>query len=258
MFGIGRRKTHGQLAKSELSESFDHLRQAATHAAGGVGATVGPRVQSAREYMQPTAGRIRDGAMSGWGSTMAALAPLAVAASDGARQAGTVARKAKSNNLKKLRKPGSKRSGRKWPMITGLVVAGAAVGTVGAIAMRRRQQQQWEEYDPSRPLDTLPDDPASAIDTAPDNPLRDPAAGRSTTGEQVGSMGDRTAAAMDEAKNRAASALSEAKGKASSAADSASSKAKSTTEPAKQSTGNAMKPDGVMSNASAPSRNSRS
>ena len=60
MFGIGRRKTQGQLARAELNQGIGHLRQAATHAAKGAGATVGPRVQAARGAVGPTAIVVRD------------------------------------------------------------------------------------------------------------------------------------------------------------------------------------------------------
>ena len=80
-----------QLVRAELGESFGHFRQAATHAAGGVGATVGPRVQAARVYLSPTATRVAQTAANGWGSTMTMIAPLAVAALAGAREAGTAA-----------------------------------------------------------------------------------------------------------------------------------------------------------------------
>lgn len=181
MFGIGRRKTHRELAKSELSESFDHFMQAATHAAGGVGKTVGPRVHIARQYVTPAAGRIREGAATGWGTTMTALTPLAVAATDGARQAGSMARRTRAKNMKRLRRSESRMSGSRWPMLAGLLLAGAAVGTVGAIAMRRRQQQQWDEYDPSRPLDDA--------DALIDNALRD-SAGRPAPDRSMGKAGD--------------------------------------------------------------------
>ena len=60
MFGIGRRKTQGQLAKVELNQGLGHLRQAATYAAKGAGATVAPRVQAARGAVAPTAVIVRD------------------------------------------------------------------------------------------------------------------------------------------------------------------------------------------------------
>ncbi|TDB98929.1 hypothetical protein E1091_07335, partial [Micromonospora fluostatini] len=65
VFGIGRRKTQGQLARAELNQGVGHLRQAATYAARGAGATVGPRVRAAQEYVGPTATVVRDRAASG-------------------------------------------------------------------------------------------------------------------------------------------------------------------------------------------------
>jgi hypothetical protein len=58
---LGRRevRTHRQLMRDELGEGFDHLWQAAGHAANGVGATVGPRWDSARERL-PWVVRMRE------------------------------------------------------------------------------------------------------------------------------------------------------------------------------------------------------
>jgi hypothetical protein len=36
----------------------------------------------------------------------------------------------------------------RWPKLAGLLAAGALTGAVAAFVLRRRRQQQWEEYDP--------------------------------------------------------------------------------------------------------------
>jgi hypothetical protein len=165
VFGFGRRKSHTQLVRAELGESFGHFMQAATHAAGGVGATVGPRVQVARGYLAPTAAKVRNTATNGWGSTMTAIAPLAVAALAGASQAGTVAGRTgsksittRSKNMKALSKRKKPKGRRRMSMLTGLLAAGAVAGAVGAIAMRRRNQEQWDAYDPARAMDAARND----------------------------------------------------------------------------------------------------
>ncbi|NJP30446.1 hypothetical protein [Micromonospora thermarum] len=167
VFGIGRRKTQGQLAKAELNQGFGHLKQAATYAAKGAGATVGPRVQAARGAIAPTAVVMRDRASSGYASTVAALAPLALAlrnaqvegkAANGkaAAKQAAVSRKVKAKNMKAARK--KKKSGR-GGMMTGLLAAGAVAGLAGAMAMRRRrEQQEWAEYDPTRSLEPMRDE----------------------------------------------------------------------------------------------------
>ncbi|WBB78629.1 hypothetical protein O7606_20810 [Micromonospora sp. WMMD882] len=148
VFGIGRRKTQGQLAKAELNRSVGHLVQAASYASRGVGQTVGPRVQSARTAVTPTAVLVRDRATRGWGSTVATLTPLAVAARGGAAQAGTVAKKAKAKNMRIGK---AKKKTRRGGMMTGLLAAGAVAGVAGALALRRRRdQQEWSEYAPAR------------------------------------------------------------------------------------------------------------
>ncbi|SCE76754.1 hypothetical protein GA0074696_0722 [Micromonospora purpureochromogenes] len=170
MFGIGRRKTQGQLAKAELNQGIGHLRQAATYAARGAGATVGPRVQAARGVVTPTAVIVRDRASGGFASTVAALAPLALAVRNAqAQTAGkaltgrkaaaakqpAMSRKAKARNLKAAKKK-QKKSG---SMMTGLLAAGAVAGVAGAMAMRRRrEQQEWAEYDPTQGVETVRDE----------------------------------------------------------------------------------------------------
>ncbi len=164
MFGKARRTTHRQMASRELGESFEHFKQAAAHAARGTGATVGPKVNAARDRVSPAAGKVRDVAASGWGSTKkAALAPL-IAASEGAQEAGKATRKAKDKNLKALDKKArdldkkaakamkKDQSGGRSSKFGKLLIVGALVGAAGALVMRRRKQQQWDEYDPGRPV----------------------------------------------------------------------------------------------------------
>lgn len=166
MFGIGRRKTQGQLAKAELNQGIGHLRQAATYAAKGAGATVGPRVQAARVAAGPTAMLVRDRASSGVASTAAALAPLLMAMRNAQADAAAknlkgrkaaaakqtaVSKKVKAKNMKIARKKQKKSRG----MMAGLLAAGTVAGLAGAMAMRRRREQlEWTEYDPTGRLDT--------------------------------------------------------------------------------------------------------
>ncbi|MET8123403.1 hypothetical protein [Micromonospora sp. NPDC005189] len=157
VFGIGRRKSQGQLAKAELNQSISHLVQAANHAAKGAGATVGPRVQVARGYVGPAATKVRDRASTGWGTTLTTLAPLAAVARDGAAQAGPLTRKARSKNMRITGR--KKQPRRRGSMMTGLLAAGAIAGLAGAVALRRRrEQQEWAEYDPTRTLEPMRDE----------------------------------------------------------------------------------------------------
>lgn len=178
MFGIGRRKTQGQLAKAELDRGVGHLMQAATYASRGVGQTVGPRVQAARGAVAPTAVLVRDRAASGWGSTVATLAPLAVATRGGAAQAGAMARKAKAKNMRMVKQ--KKKARRRGGMMTGLLAAGAVAGVAGALAMRRRRdQREWAEYDPAHALEPMRDE----VETIE---VRTPGTTTATTGTTAG------------------------------------------------------------------------
>ncbi|MGR6322721.1 hypothetical protein Q2K19_11930 [Micromonospora soli] len=169
VFGIGRRKTQGQLAKAELSQGIGHLRQAASYAAKGAGASVGPRVQAARGAVAPTAIIVRDRASSRVASTAAALAPLVLAMRNAqaeaagksgkgrkaaARQAA-VTKQLKAKNLKAARKKQQRSRG----MMAGLLAAGTVAGLAGAMAMRRRREQlEWAEYDPTGKLAPMGED----------------------------------------------------------------------------------------------------
>ncbi|MFC6019263.1 hypothetical protein ACFP2T_24025 [Plantactinospora solaniradicis] len=230
MFGFGGRRSRRKLAKAELGESLDHLMRAATHAASGFGAAVGPRADAARAYLSPTATMVRQTASEGWESTVTRFAPLAVAAAaaaDGARQAGSVALKARSKKMKAMRKKNSMMR-RRWPMLTGLLVAGAVAGAMGAAAMRRRGRHPWDEYDPAATLDAVRDDAASIMGSSG----REPASPKSSP--------------MDKAKDRTAAA---------------GEKLATTTAPISESTKKVVtksgdKSDGLLGAAATPSRNS--
>jgi len=143
VFGRRQVKTHSQLMRDELSEGFGHLWQAAAHAAGGVGATVGPKWDSAKGHLPHRAGKMRDVAAHGLDSTMAAFAPLFEAARTGAMNATRKAQKAG----KKARKRESGMARKRTTILVGLLTAGAAAGAAGAIIARRRNRAKWEEYE---------------------------------------------------------------------------------------------------------------
>ena len=260
MLGIGRRRSHRELARKELNESLDHFMQAATHIAGGMGAAVGPRVTAARGYVTPTAGRMRNAASQGWGSTVVAMAPLASAAKDGARSAGNMARRAKSRNKRE-----AEVGRRRWSMLAGLLAAGAAVGAAGAMVLRRRKQ--WEEYDPTRTLEAMHENADSAIDSARDTVNRTAESGASAAGrsmdsakaatgrasDRVGGTADRVAAKADDAAAEAAATFDAAKDKTASMTESAKEKTSSAAEGAKRRADEATDFLGKTT----PSRNSR-
>jgi len=182
VFGIVRRKSRTQLVRQELGQGMEHFKQAATHAALGTGATVGPKFTAARDRVQPAAGRVKDVASTGWGSAVATLAPLATAASANARQVDRQvdkktkkADKVTKKNTKALQKATGKALARKQSKgkgskLKGLLILGAAVGAAGAYVMRRRKNEQWDEYDPSRPI--TPADQATVGSFTPDTALQ--------------------------------------------------------------------------------------
>jgi hypothetical protein len=164
VFTMMRRKRRSATMKRELGQSVDHFKRAATLAAQETSATVGPKVNAARDRVQPAAGKAKDAASSGWGSAVAALAPLIAAAGENARLTGKKTQKvskkqAKANkkNARKLEKRANKALGRKQTSrrggkLFGLAAAGAAVGAGAAYFARKRRAAQWDEYDPGSPI----------------------------------------------------------------------------------------------------------
>jgi hypothetical protein len=248
VLGIGRRKSHRELARNELNESLDHFMQAATHMAGGVGAKMGPGVSAARGYVKPTAGRMRDAASHGWESTIAAIAPLASAAMDGARSAGDVARMAQ---FRKQRE--AERRRKRWSMMARLLGVGAAAGAAGALILRRRKQQ-WEEYDPTHALEPVRDDAHSAIDSAQESINRTAESGASAAGRAA----DRVGGAAGKMAAKADDVASEAAARAEAAKDKTASMTGSAAEGARRKTDEATDKAEDLIGRSTPSRNTRS
>jgi hypothetical protein len=159
-----RRKRQRAIMKQELGQSVDHFKRAATLAAQETSATVGPKINAAKDKVQPVATKAIDTASSGWESAVATLAPLVTAAAESARQAGhktakVSKRTAKANKKKaqKLEKRanqllGRQQAGRRTGRLFGIGIAGLAVGAGAAYVLRRRAAKQWDEYDPSRPI----------------------------------------------------------------------------------------------------------
>jgi hypothetical protein len=207
-----RRKTRSEMARAELGESFDHFMRAATHTANGVGARVGPRVDTARAFVAPQTAKLKGAANSGWTSTIATLAPLAAAASDGARQAGLKADKTKAKGMKKVQQAsGRKQSSRRWPRALGVVALTAAGAAAFAAMRRRRQQQQWDEYDPSHSLV----EPESRLDKAADK--LDSAIG--TAAQKAEPAADKAGDTMSSSAQPMSDSAKKAAGKAEGKAD---------------------------------------
>ena len=147
LFGSRRRaSTRGQLIRQEFGAGVGHLRQAAAHAADGLGETV------RRANLGPSS--LRRAAYQGVGSAVIAFAPFAAAA----RQRASEVRQASAKGRKKLTrhdvtKRGGKqaaRSPRAGAKLFGLALLGAAAGTAAVVVRRRRQR--WAEFDLDEPF----------------------------------------------------------------------------------------------------------
>jgi hypothetical protein len=157
---MGRRdaKTRQELVQAEFGQSREHFRRATHHAAGGMGASFGPRLSAAKVKIVSVRGKVGAGssklgdmASQGWTSTVAVISPIADAAREGAaRSAKLPASKGKGEK--------SDGGGHKTPVgLLSLIAAGAALGAAGALVARRRNRARWAEYQP----DELQGDAAS-------------------------------------------------------------------------------------------------
>lgn len=183
MFATMRRKTRNTRMKNELGQSVDHLKRAASLAAQGTSATVSPKLNAAKDRVQPAATKAKDVASSGWDSALATLTPLVAAASEQVRQTGKVSKKsakqsAKNNkkNAKKLEKRANKALGRKQgkrkaTKLFGYALIGTAVGVGAAYVVKRRQAAQWDEYDPAAPISSTTVVGADDAAFVPDEPV---------------------------------------------------------------------------------------
>jgi hypothetical protein len=179
MFATMRRKRRSAIMKNELGQGVDHFKRAATIAAHETSATVGPKLNAAKDRVQPAASKAKDAASSSWDSAVATLTPLVAAAGDNIRQAGKVSkRQAKASktsakkNAKKLERRTNKALGRKQrrrraSKLLGYALIGTAVGAGAAYFVRKRKAAQWDEYDPTAPIaSTKPDSVVGADDAA--------------------------------------------------------------------------------------------
>jgi hypothetical protein len=190
-----RRKRRSTMVKQELGQSVDHFKRAANLAAQETGATVGPKINAAKDRVQPAVSQAKDAASSGWDSAVATLTPLITSASDNVRKPGKKAikvskRQAKANkkNAMKLQKRankalGRKQRGRRTGRLFGLALAGAAVGAGAAYVVRKRKAAQWDEYDPSAPVaaPVVVTEPARGADDAAFEPTDSPTTNSTVT-----------------------------------------------------------------------------
>jgi hypothetical protein len=154
---MGRRvKTRQELVRIEFGESRDHFRQAAHHAAEGLGASVGPRysaakvrANTAKTMVGPSAQKVGTAAQQGWTSTIAVLTPLADAAREGSVRAASLPSEKDMAKPKKAKNVNGTEEGGSSAGLIGLLAAGAALGAAGALVARRRNRARWAEYEPS-------------------------------------------------------------------------------------------------------------
>jgi hypothetical protein len=191
VFATMRRKSRNRRMKNEFGQSMDHFKRAASLAAQETGATVGPRLNAAKDRVQPAATKAKDAASTGWDSAVATLTPLVSAATEQVLQtSGKVTGKQSPKTTKENKKSARKlekrankalgrKSGRSKSKLLGYALLGTAVGVGAAYVAKRRKTAQWDEYDPAAPISTAQagaDDAAFEPDgTSPNGTTSDPA-----------------------------------------------------------------------------------
>jgi len=167
-------KSHGDLFREELAESYDHFKNAATHAPGG-----------AAEMVTPAYDRTRDMASRRWKQGVAVIIPVYETMKDGARNA---------------RGPAGMRMSRRdertvMPTLFTLLAAGVAIGILGAMVVRRRRAvQEWDEFEPGRSLEAETGDAHGMVSVA----TRKMATGAATVADNVSDRAGRLAETLRE------------------------------------------------------------
>jgi hypothetical protein len=141
---------HTQQMVNELGHSAVHLRRAAGHLAVGTA-----------ERLTPTYAKARHVADKSWISTRETINPIYQQMREGAmnsrtmKQLGKDRMKMGSARMKQMAKKSGKGHGSRWGGLSGLLIAGAAVGAASAVVARRRRamQAEWDEYEPMAGFD---------------------------------------------------------------------------------------------------------
>jgi hypothetical protein len=168
VFGRSKQRTQSQQLLDELTRSYGHLKMAAAHVAGGTA-----------EQVTPAYDKARYAAWRGWNTTKGAFTPLYEQVREGAANAR------KERQVKRNR----------WPVVVGIVAAGAAAGAAGAmIARRRRVAAQWDEYDPMPALDDSSYSEGRSMSSA----TQKVTAGAATVAESVSSQAGKLADTLHE------------------------------------------------------------
>lgn len=155
---FGRRSTPSQtrLMMKELSQSYTHLRNAAGHVAGGTAERLGPGYDRARDFASrrfgSSAGRGFMPSMEQWRMGVAKNrmgSMLNMGGPSGGYRSWLTMGGDTGTSRRWLGSNKKHQPSHRWSSMSRVMMAGAAVGAAGAIAMRRRRQaQQWEEYEP--------------------------------------------------------------------------------------------------------------
>jgi hypothetical protein len=126
----------------ELSQGYGHLRKAATHFASDTSERLAPSYDRARVL----AGRGFMTARDRISPAMMQMRPMYEQMKHGAMNARNM-EAMKSHLSRRQRKAMEKAQQKGMGPMTGLLVAGAALGAASAIVARRRRAAQWHAYD---------------------------------------------------------------------------------------------------------------
>ncbi|MBA3489051.1 MAG: hypothetical protein H0T78_05800 [Longispora sp.] len=117
MLGLRRNNsTRKDLIAGELEECRVHLREVASIIAESAAERLGPRIEIAKDKVNPTVGKARGAALHGLESMTVALG-------------------------------GKPQKQRNWSVLAGALGIGVIAGAVGALVMQRKHSR-WDEYEP--------------------------------------------------------------------------------------------------------------
>ena len=182
MFRRNHGRTNGQLIRSELADSFGHLRLAGAHAVAGTAGVIVPRAERAGRAAGRLAEQTADRVVT------VAVEPVVTGVRDVARRGRP--KRWRDARIKSREFAGM--TGRRWSMVVGgLVVAGVAAGAATALVRRRRAAEAGFPAESAGPvgnadLDDLPEQQRPVADPAAGLDAEEAAEARERTSDLIG------------------------------------------------------------------------
>ncbi|GAA1748231.1 hypothetical protein [Luedemannella helvata] len=171
-------KSHSDMFRDEIAESYDHFKAAASHAPGG-----------AAEMLTPAYDKTRHMASRRMKQGVAVIVPLYATMKSGVRHARSTPEPKKERNA--------------LPALLVLLTAGVALGALGALVMRRRRAaQEWDEFEPSGSFEDETVEVRSKVSTATKKMTEGAASVAGNVSDRAGRLADSLRGKSGEAEDR--------------------------------------------------------